>query len=468
MPDEITPQQQQQQTTTSIHDNMPRLSKRKRFIAELHKMFKHRMIPRAWRTMDDEEDSVEDAKDVAVAVAARNAEGRRYLFRQPKYRKGEDRFVADLDADEEPENEEITSLEEEEANLPWLTADEFLQKYRMSRQSFSSVLEEIKDHEIFKRKGPRGSGRVPAPVVHQLMVFLKYVGTEGSGASNANQRHTFSIGYGTAEKYRRRVTRAILSLRDKYYYWPDEDERKQISLAIHEEYKFPHCVGIADGTLFPLAFEPRRTDAPDYSGRKYGYSLSTLIICDHKRRIRHYLAGFPGSAHDNRVWRNTELKTNPREYFSETQYVVGDSAFENDWMMVSAYKKAANCTLEADHEFFNTRLAKVRIISEHCIGILKGRFPWLRSIRLFINEDQASIRRILQLLDATVILHNMLIEFGEEENEEWIDYDDFSDIAMQSPYEDGDELNRAVPLWAPKDTRRNQLLHYFKEHWSLL
>jgi hypothetical protein len=138
MPDEITPQQQQQQqqTTTSIHDNMPRLSKRKRFIAELHKMFKHRMIPRAWRTMDDEEDSVEDAKDVAVAVAARNAEGRRYLFRQPKYRKGEDRFVADLDADEEPGNEEITSLEEEEANLPWLTEDEFLQKYRMSRQKF--------------------------------------------------------------------------------------------------------------------------------------------------------------------------------------------------------------------------------------------------------------------------------------------------------------------------------------------
>jgi hypothetical protein len=53
------------------------------------------------------------------------------------------------------------------------------------------------------------------------MVFLKFVGTEGTGASNANQRHTFAIGYGTADKYRRRVTKALLQFRDKYIHWPD-------------------------------------------------------------------------------------------------------------------------------------------------------------------------------------------------------------------------------------------------------
>jgi hypothetical protein len=61
----------------------------------------------------------------------------------------------------------------------------------------------------------------------------------------------------------------------------------------------------------------------------------------------------------------------------------------------------------------------------------------------------------------------MLIDFGEEDIDSWIDYDDFSDIAMQSPYEKDDELNRAIPLWAPKDTRRTQLLQYFKEYFSL-
>jgi hypothetical protein len=97
--------------------------------------------------------------------------------------------------------------------------------------------------------------------------------------------------------------------------------------------------------------------------------------------------------------------------------------------------------------------------------MLKGRFPWLRSIRLVVTEDIISLKRILQLIDATVMLHNILIEFGEAEIEEWIDYDDFSgmDEATRAPYEEDDELNRAVPEWAPKHTRRKQILLYFKE-----
>jgi hypothetical protein len=63
----------------------------------------------------------------------------------------------------------------------------------------------------------------------------------------------------------------------------------------------------------------------------------------------------------------------------------------------------------------------------------------------------------------------MLIEFGEEKQDDWIDSeDDVSDIWMRSPYEEGDELNTAVPPWAPKGTRRNQLLQYLKERFSLL
>jgi hypothetical protein len=61
----------------------------------------------------------------------------------------------------------------------------------------------------------------------------------------------------------------------------------------------------------------------------------------------------------------------------------------------------------------------------------------------------------------------MLIEFGEEDQIDWIDEDDFSDIGMSAPYKDGDELNMALPSYAPKDTRRKQLLQYFKQHFAL-
>jgi DDE superfamily endonuclease len=102
-----------------------------------------------------------------------------------------------------------------------------------------------------------------------------------------------------------------------------------MAFQIHQKYGFPHCCGIADGTLFPLAFEPQTEDAPDYSGRKYGYSLTTMVICDHRKRIIQYLAGFPGSAHDNRVFKATELSKRPASHLANNQYIVGDSAFEN-------------------------------------------------------------------------------------------------------------------------------------------
>lgn len=441
---------------------MPRISKRARAISCLSVVVNNRMKGRAIRVMDDDEDSLEDLKDLAAVVCLSEIRRRRYLQRPSKYRKSPaaERFANDLNTTRTQTGDNNDSSEESE--MPWLTDDEFLQKFRVTRSSFQFILDKIKDHSVFESKTKR-----MAPPQHQLMVFLKYIGTEGAGASNANQRSTFGVSYGAADLYRRRVTRALRDLSSEYIEWPDTEERKVISKAIKIKYDFPHCVGIADGTLFPLAFEPQTEDAPDYSGRKYGYSLSTMIICDHLRRIRHYLAGFPGSAHDNRIFKATRLALKPDEYFDGMQYLLGDSAFENQWFMVAAHKKPKDQAIPKNQEKFNEKLASLRIISEHCIGMLKGRFPWLRSIRIQITEDKDSLRRILHLLEATVVLHNMLIEIKEAEKKEWIDEDDFSDIddADRAPVlSPTDVMNVSIPAGAPKDERRQRLMYYFEEH----
>jgi hypothetical protein len=66
-----------------------------------------------------------------------------------------------------------------------------------------------------------------------------------------------------------------------------------------------------------------------------------LIIMknDHKQRIRHYLAGFPGTSHDIRIWEATDLFMNPDFYFAVGQYLLGDSAYSNGHTMVASYKK---------------------------------------------------------------------------------------------------------------------------------
>ena len=195
---------------------MPRSSEKKRYICHLYQILRRRLLERVFRTANGDDDSVEDRKDSALTNAIRSAESRRYLFRSNKYRKApNERFVLDLPVEDDNENMEVDSDEETEVQ-PWLNDMEFLQKYRMSRQNFDKVLLRIKLHNVFKKLEGR-SGRPQTPVSHQLMVFLKMLGTEGSGANGPNQRNTFMIGKGTSVVFCRRVTEAILSLRDEFY-----------------------------------------------------------------------------------------------------------------------------------------------------------------------------------------------------------------------------------------------------------
>jgi hypothetical protein len=86
---------------------------------------------------------------------------------------------------------------------------------------------------------------------------------------------------------------------------------------------------------------------------------------------------------------------------------------------------------------------------------------------LLITEDKKTLRNILELIDATIVLHNILIDIGEEEREDWIDddasaIDDPERIPQLAPT---DVLNQAIAAGQPKDERRKRLMYYFEEHF---
>jgi hypothetical protein len=301
---------------------------------------------------------------------------------------------------------------------PWLTDEEFLQKYRMHRDSFKMIVSLINNHPAFQSRGRKKQ----APVEHQLMVFLYYIGVSGSGASFPRCRQVFGIGRGTCNDYRKRVVAALRSLSERVVRWPDDRERKTIAKRFMKQYDFINCIAVADGTLFPLTYEPESTDAPDYHGRKHQYSLTTMIVCDDQKKIRYYLAGFPGCVHDNRVYKNTELFKNPAAYFGRVYYLLSDSALTNSPTVVSSFKCANGHQLQVMEEQFNTLLAKPRIISEHTIGMLKGRFQILKSIPMKITNARKSVKRILRVIDCCIILHNLLIDNGDDQIPlDWLD-----------------------------------------------
>lgn len=63
-----------------------------------------------------------------------------------------------------------------------------------------------------------------------------------------------------------------------------------------------------DGSHFKIQ-KPKEDQASYYSGRKKIHSYNVLLACDSFGKFCYVDAHWPGSVHDSRVWRNSNLCT---------------------------------------------------------------------------------------------------------------------------------------------------------------
>jgi DDE superfamily endonuclease len=335
-----------------------------------------------------------------------------------------------------------------------LDENEFRFHFRMSRQSFGELVKLLEFHPAFQRRGSDSRGPPPKPASHQLLVLMKYYGCDGNQASSTALSRFFGVSSGVIDACRNNALEALLSLEKSTLIWPDATERKIIASRIQSVHKFPNCIGLIDGTLLPLA-KRAFLHGENYLSRKKFYAIVMLVVCDDMCRILYYHIGWPGSVHDNRVWRNCKLCKRPREFFSKKQYLLGDSAFTASSIMIPPFKSTVGISLSRNRTAFNTLLAKPRVKSEHCIGILKGRFPFLRDIRLNLGNKE-DMNRIIDYTRGSVVLHNFLLKVDETDNE-WIDLNDI--------HEGIDDLDpeSSTPINQADYGRRDELYYYLSE-----
>jgi hypothetical protein len=437
---------------------MPSISLRKKVINGYKKAASFRLKLAVARWFLDIDNPAEDIIDRIVINRLNELHRRRYIYRlsirQPtatipafltQMRLGDEGSLAGND-----------NNSENSSGNNWFDDNDFKREYRMSRESFLTIHSAIKGHAVFQ---PKRFGTVPMDSKMQLLIFLRYIGLSGNGGSNQRMRHFFHCGAGMIQKAKNQVLEAILSLRPLAIKWPDNRERSKIEKRFRDSFQFPNLVFIADGTLFPLASKPRLADAADYSGRKLGYTINAIILCDDQRRVRDYLAGNPGTCHDERAFKQMPICRQSSDFLDETQYGIGDSAFTPRSYLIPAFKKPINQQMPAEHEEFNTILSRPRVIIEHVNGMLKSRFKFLTLIPMVL-KDRHSLQQILKHVDACIILHNMLINLKDDIPDSWYEGDDVSEIDEQAALE-FDELNTAVPIDSENTTRREQLMVYF-------
>ena len=389
---------------------MPRSSSRATILRALRKLNDQRQDAAfVRRFMEDSSDSdinsdcgfIEDFRDAQVKQAEKVISSRRYLFRKDTYRSRSEFF--DWEDCISPDSKRFNDAE-------------FRIHFRMCRESFNAIVELIRDSKYFTNHPKK---RKKGPVELHLLVFLRRMGAEGTEGNSDKIANFFGIGKGTVNVYVKRVKRAILKLKDKFVVWPDAKEKDRIKCQIKLNHGFQQCIGIIDGTLIVLNQRPHLY-GDSYWCRKNCYALNIQVICDDNGRVIYYYGGWPGSTHDNRAWRNCKVFLKGSEFFAESEYLLGDSAYSACKYIVQTFKKlAGSSTLTPEKEFFNTKLGGIRVKSEHCIGILKNRFPVLKRISTTI-KGRTSIRRVMDLFACASILHNILLDVNDPNPEDWI------------------------------------------------
>ena len=365
--------------------------------ADIRRLF---MYADDWDSDLDDLLAIEEEEDNQYLAIEEAVRSERYLFRAKNYRDRSDAF-------------DFSDCLSEKSKR--FNDDDFLSHFRVSRSSFCTIADLLAKSDCFwcfpgKRK--------KASVEKHLLVFLRRLGCEGVEGSRVSLASFFGIGKGTVDLYVERVVDALLELKDKVVIWPKGEKKETLKREIKCNFGFQRCIGIIDGTIIILNDRPLKF-GDSYWCRKHCYSLNVQVICDHNARVLYYFGGWPGSVHDNRAWRSSKIFRDGKFYFENGEYLVGDSAYSACRFLVQSFKKLPGTSkLNPEKEWFNSMLGSLRVKSEHCIGMLKGRFPSLRRINIKVKGPK-EIKKVMDLFGAAVVLHNLLLDCNDTIPSNW-------------------------------------------------
>ncbi|CAL5384396.1 unnamed protein product [Camellia sinensis] len=162
---------------------------------------------------------------------------------------------------------------------------------------------------------------------------------------------------------------------------------------------FKDCIGAIDGTHI-AAHEPasKRTA---YRGRKVALTQNVLAACSFDLKFTFVYPGWEGSATDSRVL--SDALTRPDASFplpSTGKYYLVDAGFTNMTGFLAPYRseryhldqfRGGRRRPNGYKELFNYRHSSLRNVIERSFGVLKNRFPILRSMPNYMQVRQGTI-----------------------------------------------------------------------------
>lgn len=308
--------------------------------------------------------------------------------------------------------------------VPALTDQQYKENFRLSRHTVGTIVELLGDED------GDGTGRT---MEFKILLLLYYF---GSITSFRKVALVFGLAVSTAWSFVDQVVHLLCGLKEIYIKF---EGLQEVSNGFARSTGLRGIIGAVDGCHIPIPRPSENEHA--YVNRKHTHSINLMGVCDGDRKFMDVCIGWPGSAHDSRVFRNSPLgQALEDQRFREVHlpagsFLIGDCAFKLETWLITPFREnqlqanAGDGHTEAEKRVFNKKLSGARVVIEHTFGLLKGRF------RRLTNLETKTVRKAIDITCAACVLHNMCMAGDDipDIHEEAVDAGDHHDGAEGLP-----------------------------------
>ena len=208
----------------------------------------------------------------------------------------------------------------------------------------------------------------------------------GTSESYRSVGSNFGLGKATAKFITNDVVDALVTRYNDFIKFPETEQETRSAIDKFQRLgDFPQVVGAIDGTYIQVVAPRENKD--DYFCLKKYHAIILQGTVDADKKFVDVCTGFPGSLHDARVFRlsnlfvraeNEEILTNPVRDINGVQVgpqLRGDGAYPIKAWLMKPYPGIENLTRSQRN--FNRELRKLRVNVENAFDLLKGRWRCL-------------------------------------------------------------------------------------------
>lgn len=329
------------------------------------------------------------------------------------------------------------------------TPSDWIENYRVSQDTFVYLCSKLKSR--IERQNTHMRSAIT--VEHRVAIALWCLATCSEYRTIG---HLFGVARSTVCVIVHDTCAAIVNvLLTEYIQFPTGNELTSVINGFRTKCNVPQCAGAVDGCHIPV--RPPANNHTDYYNRKGWYSVLLQAVVDHKYVFRDVVVGWPGSAHDARVFSNSNLyrKANNRTILNTNSisilntnvfpFLVADSAYPLDTWLMKPFPH--NSALTSGQRNFNLLICRARIVTENAFGRLKARW------RRLLKQNDMSINHVPQVVLACCILNNVCEIHGETFLSSWMDDLSTDQQPVSTPF-------RSSSLNADAVNIRNKLVQY--------